>query len=213
MDADLAACIEACNRAHGVALGMAMNHCLEAGGDHVAPQHFRLMADCAAMCATAADFMLRSLGVPRRELPAVRRDLQGLCRQLRRARRYGGHALRRAVIAPPHAGRWPPEPARSAAPTRPCGRVQHAGSHRAARCPARQPGRQLCHRRGLRRDGRNGRHVIGGSAQPPSAGAAGENETVVGERQNNVGDDDQLAGPAIHVAPRQHRKPCRQGQC
>ena len=60
MDADLAACIEACNRAHGVALGMAMNHCLDTGGDHVAPKHFRLMADCAAMCATAADFMLRS---------------------------------------------------------------------------------------------------------------------------------------------------------
>jgi len=57
---DLAACIEACNRAHGVALGMAMNHCLETGGDHVAPKHFRLMADCAAICATAADFMLRS---------------------------------------------------------------------------------------------------------------------------------------------------------
>lgn len=59
MDPKLAACIEACNRAHGVALGMAMNHCLDTGGDHVAPQHFRLMADCAAMCATAADFMLR----------------------------------------------------------------------------------------------------------------------------------------------------------
>ncbi len=57
--ADLAACIESCNRAHGVALGMAMNHCLETGGDHVAPKHFRLMADCAAMCATTADFMLR----------------------------------------------------------------------------------------------------------------------------------------------------------
>ena len=60
MEPDLAAAIEACNRAHGVALGMAMNHCLDAGGDHVAPKHFRLMADCAAMCATAADFMLRS---------------------------------------------------------------------------------------------------------------------------------------------------------
>ena len=60
MDADLAACVEACNRAHGIALGMAMNHCLDTGGDHVAPKHFRLMADCAAMCATAADFMLRS---------------------------------------------------------------------------------------------------------------------------------------------------------
>ena len=59
MEPDLALCIEACNRAHGIALGMAMNHCIETGGDHVEPTHFRLMADCAAMCATAADFMLR----------------------------------------------------------------------------------------------------------------------------------------------------------
>lgn len=35
-----------------------MTHCLEAGGDHTAPQHFRLMVDCAAICATTADFML-----------------------------------------------------------------------------------------------------------------------------------------------------------
>ena len=60
VETDFAACIEACNRAHGIALGMAMNHCLDTGGDHVAPKHFRLMADCAAICATTADFMLRS---------------------------------------------------------------------------------------------------------------------------------------------------------
>jgi len=60
MDPKLAACIEACNRAHGVALAMAMNHCLEVGGDHVEPLHFRLMSDCSQICATAADFMLRS---------------------------------------------------------------------------------------------------------------------------------------------------------
>lgn len=60
MDASVAACIEACNRAHGITLGMAMNHCLETGGDYVAPPHFRLMTDCAAICATTADFMLRS---------------------------------------------------------------------------------------------------------------------------------------------------------
>lgn len=60
MDPKLAACIEACNRAHGVSLAMAMNHCLETGGEHVEPKHFRLMNDCAQACATAADFMLRS---------------------------------------------------------------------------------------------------------------------------------------------------------
>jgi hypothetical protein len=29
------------------------------GGEHVQPQHFRLMLDCAQICQTAADFMLR----------------------------------------------------------------------------------------------------------------------------------------------------------
>ena len=60
LDPAMQACIEACNRCHGTCLGMAMNHCLEEGGEHVAPAHFRLMADCAQICATAADFMLRS---------------------------------------------------------------------------------------------------------------------------------------------------------
>jgi hypothetical protein len=35
-----------------------MNHCLEAGGKHVEPTHFRLMINCAEICRTAADFML-----------------------------------------------------------------------------------------------------------------------------------------------------------
>jgi hypothetical protein len=36
---------------------MAMIHCLETGGDHVRPQHFRLMMDCAIVCESAADLM------------------------------------------------------------------------------------------------------------------------------------------------------------
>ncbi|WFU28548.1 four-helix bundle copper-binding protein [Bradyrhizobium sp. CB1717] len=39
-------------------LGTAMNHCLETGGKHVEPNHFRLMMACAEMCRTAAHFML-----------------------------------------------------------------------------------------------------------------------------------------------------------
>jgi len=39
---------------------MATNHCLEMGGAHVEPEHFRLMLDCAEICQTAANFMLRS---------------------------------------------------------------------------------------------------------------------------------------------------------
>jgi hypothetical protein len=35
-----------------------MNHCLEAGGKHVEPAHFRLMMACAEICRTSAHFML-----------------------------------------------------------------------------------------------------------------------------------------------------------
>ena len=35
-----------------------MNHCLEMGGKHVEPDHFRLMINCAQICKTAAEFML-----------------------------------------------------------------------------------------------------------------------------------------------------------
>ena len=55
---EMQACIEECLRCHSTCLGMAMNHCLEQGNKHVAPQHFRLMMACAEICQTAANFML-----------------------------------------------------------------------------------------------------------------------------------------------------------
>ena len=51
------ACIDACLACHKMCLATAMTHCLETGGDYIEPQHFRRMMDCAAICATAADFM------------------------------------------------------------------------------------------------------------------------------------------------------------
>lgn len=56
---EVQACIEACLKCHKTCLGMASTHCLETGGAHVKPQHFRLMLDCAAICDAAAGFMLR----------------------------------------------------------------------------------------------------------------------------------------------------------
>ena len=50
-------CIEQCLRCHAICLATAMTECLETGGDHVRPQHFRLMMDCAAACEFAADLM------------------------------------------------------------------------------------------------------------------------------------------------------------
>lgn len=59
LDPHVQACIEACNRCHGSCLAMAFNEGRGDGGSPVVPPHFRLMADCAQICATAADFMLR----------------------------------------------------------------------------------------------------------------------------------------------------------
>jgi len=50
-------CIEQCLRCHAICLATAMTECLERGGEHVKPQHFRLMMDCALVCQTAADLM------------------------------------------------------------------------------------------------------------------------------------------------------------
>ncbi len=52
-------CIENCQTCHATCLQMLSQHCLEVGGKHVEPTHFRLMLDCAQICATSADFMLR----------------------------------------------------------------------------------------------------------------------------------------------------------
>lgn len=70
-------CIDNCLKCHAVCLGMAATHCLETGGEHVRPQHFRLMLDCADMCVTTADFMLRK--------SQFHRETCGLCARICRA--------------------------------------------------------------------------------------------------------------------------------
>jgi hypothetical protein len=58
--AEVQACIVDCLECYSLCRQQAMNHCLEAGGRHVDPEHSRLMKDCAEICHTAADFMLSS---------------------------------------------------------------------------------------------------------------------------------------------------------
>ena len=57
---DMVRCIDACLECYKACLGTAMNYCLEAGGKHIEPKHFRLMMACAEMCRTSAHFMLIS---------------------------------------------------------------------------------------------------------------------------------------------------------
>jgi len=52
-------CIQNCQECHAACLSHAANHCLAVGGAHVEQSHFRLMMDCAQICQTSADFMLR----------------------------------------------------------------------------------------------------------------------------------------------------------
>lgn len=57
---DMQQCIDECLHCYRICTQTAMNQCLEMGGAHVEPTHFRLMRNCAEICRTAADFMLSS---------------------------------------------------------------------------------------------------------------------------------------------------------
>lgn len=58
MNAEMEQCIQNCLNCHHVCYEMALNHCLESGGKHTEPKHFRLMLNCAEICQTSANFML-----------------------------------------------------------------------------------------------------------------------------------------------------------
>ena len=51
-------CIEACLQSH-VVCTMAAQYCLARGGEMASVQHVGLLIDCAQICQTAADFMVR----------------------------------------------------------------------------------------------------------------------------------------------------------
>lgn len=55
---DMRACIDACLDCYRTCTATAMTYCLEMGGDHTAPGHFRLMMACSEICRTAAHMML-----------------------------------------------------------------------------------------------------------------------------------------------------------
>jgi hypothetical protein len=51
-------CIRECIECYSICLQTTI-HCLEMGGPHAEPAHIRLMTDCAEICQTSANFMLR----------------------------------------------------------------------------------------------------------------------------------------------------------
>jgi hypothetical protein len=57
-DRSMQECIQNCLDCHRVCLEL-VSHCLKMGGKHAEPDHIRLLLDCAQICATSADFMIR----------------------------------------------------------------------------------------------------------------------------------------------------------
>ena len=58
MSKEMQNCVDRCLGCYSSCLSSAMTHCLETGGKHVEPKHFRLMMACAEICRTSAHFML-----------------------------------------------------------------------------------------------------------------------------------------------------------
>jgi hypothetical protein len=59
MPSEMRDCIQNCLDCHSICVET-MNHCLMMGGPHADASHIRILADCAQICTTAADFMLRN---------------------------------------------------------------------------------------------------------------------------------------------------------
>ena len=58
MSGDMQQCIQECLSCHSTCLST-VPHCLEIGGEHAAAPHIGLLLDCAEICQTSANFMLR----------------------------------------------------------------------------------------------------------------------------------------------------------
>jgi hypothetical protein len=58
LSAELEECIRLCLMCYRSCAETAAGHCLDMGGRHVEPQHFRLMLACAEVCRTTAALML-----------------------------------------------------------------------------------------------------------------------------------------------------------
>jgi hypothetical protein len=51
-------CIDECTNCHHICLAT-VQHCLKKSGKHAEPRHITLLLDCAEICQTSANFMLR----------------------------------------------------------------------------------------------------------------------------------------------------------
>jgi hypothetical protein len=59
MDEAMLRCIDNCVDCAAICIETTM-HCLQMGGEHASPEHIRILMDCAEICQTSANFMLRN---------------------------------------------------------------------------------------------------------------------------------------------------------
>ena len=57
-DDEMGKCIQLCRDCHAMCI-QTIAHCLKLGGRVATPDHIRLLMDCAQMCATNVEYMLR----------------------------------------------------------------------------------------------------------------------------------------------------------
>lgn len=58
MSEEMNRCIQLCHNCHALCVQL-IGYCLQLGGRHGAPEHIRLLMDCAQMCETNTEYMLR----------------------------------------------------------------------------------------------------------------------------------------------------------
>ena len=58
VDRAMQECVEECSTCHHVSL-LTTAHCLSLGGSHAEPAHITLLSDCADICLTTANLLLR----------------------------------------------------------------------------------------------------------------------------------------------------------
>ena len=58
LTAEMGECIARCTSCYNACVETTI-HCLTMGGEHAAVEHIRLLLDCAQVCATSRDYMLR----------------------------------------------------------------------------------------------------------------------------------------------------------
>lgn len=84
MSADMKKCSEECLSC-STTCTETVHHCLHMGGKHVEPAHLTSLIDCAEICQTSANFLLRGSSLHTetcRTCAAVCRACEASCRQI-----------------------------------------------------------------------------------------------------------------------------------